>query len=276
MKILNLTETPLAYSNRLNNSPSYPAFCANGQPLKLKYIIENRSYVLPERVLNEAKRLLAHNRNKVPSLLEIHKKIYKPLLKCKTLEEAKTLFPEFENVKNEINFVKNNHYKKIFEERFTQKDFALKMLQEYWGNLCSIKEICEASGLKNRASLEWPLEEINFPKFHNQYKNILLASDKNGTRILAKRVQDFDNINTSRKEKISQTLYARWLGTPEIRQAMSEFATNEGNGYRKMLDKINAGKELSEVEKRMNKGFFKRFWAKYSELKKHKSDLSKK
>ena len=275
MRILNFTDTHSDYNHRLDKSLSDPAFYANGQPLKLKYIVEKRSYVLPERVLNEAKRLLAHNRNKVPSLLEIHKKIYKPLLKCKTLEESKTLFPEFENVKNEINFVKNNHYKKIFEERFTQKDFALKMLQEYWGKLRSIKEICEDSGLKNRASLEWPLEEINFPKFHNQYKNILLASDRNGTRILAKRVQDFDSTDTSRKEKISQALYARWIASTEIRQAMSEFATNEGNGYRKMLDKISAGKELSEVEKRMNKGFFKRFWAKYSELKKHKPDSPK-
>ena len=276
MRILNFTDTHLAYNHRLDKSLSDPAFYANGQPLKLKYIVEKRSYVLPERILTEAKKLLAYNTGKLPSLLEIHRKVYTPLLKCKSLGEAKELFPEFENVREEINFIKNNHYKKIFEERFAREDFALKMLQEYWGKLRSIKEICEDSGLKNRASLEWPLEEINFPKFHNQYKNILLASDRNGTRILAKRVQDFDSTDTSRKEKISQALYARWIASTEIRQAMSEFATNEGNGYRKMLDKISAGKELSEVEKRMNKGFFKRFWAKYSELKKHKSDLSKK
>ena len=250
MRILNLTDKHLPYGSMLKNNFSGIVFGANGQPLKLKYIIENRSYALPERVLIEAKKILTQkNKGKLPSLLEIHHKIYAPLLECKTLEEIKKLYPEFENVKEKIKFVKNNHYKKIFEERFEGEDFALKMLKEYWGKLKSIKEICEASGLKNRASLEWPLKEINFPKFHNQYKNILLASDKNGTRILAQRIYDFDNTDCSRKEKIRAALYTRWLTNP-------------------MLDKISTGKKLNEVEKRMDKGFFKRFWAQYSYLKK--------
>ena len=268
MRILNFTEMYTQNNSRIKNSSTNLVFCAKGQPLKLKYIVENRSYVLPERVLNEAQKLLKYNNRKLPSLLEIHKKIYAPLLKCRTLDEVKELFPEFENVKNEIKFIKNNHYKKEFEERFSGVDFTLKMIKEYWGELKSIKEICEASGLKNRASLEWPLQEINFPKFHNQYKNILLASDINGTKILAQRVQNFDLSDSSRIEKISKALCARWLTIPEIRRAMSEFAASEGCGYRKMLDKISAGKELNEVEKRMDKGFFKRFWAQYSYLKK--------
>lgn len=263
--------------NKLNSINMIPAqnlstinFEAKGQPLNLKYIVENRSYILPDRVLMEAQKILAkHKSSSLPSLLEIHRRVYAPLLKCNTLAQAKEFFKEFENVKEEIKFSKNNHYKKEFEERTAgDESFALKMLKEYWGNLKTIKEICESYGMKNRASLDWPLEQINFPKFHNKYKNLLLASDSEGTKVLAQRIYDYDNQTDSRRTKITKALQARWLANPEIRQAMSEFASNQAPGYRKMLDKLNAGKPLSDAEKRMNKGFFKRFWEEYASLKK--------
>ena len=56
MRILNLTDKHLPYGSMLKNNFSGIVFGANGQPLKLKYIIENRSYALPERVLIEAKK----------------------------------------------------------------------------------------------------------------------------------------------------------------------------------------------------------------------------
>ena len=253
---------------RQRRRTSLVSFGVSGRPLKLKYIVENRSYVIPERVLNEAKKILAEEKSGVlPSLLEIHKKLYKPLLECKTLEQAKELFKEFAEVKEEISFIKNNHYKRDFEERTKGESFALKMLKEYWGELKTLKEITESYGMRNRASLEWPLQQINFPRFHNQYKNILLASDTEGTKVLAKRITDHDKRDSSRREKITKALYARWLSNPNIRQAMSEFASSEGPRYRKILDKISAGIPLTEAEKRINKGFFNRFWAKNSHLK---------
>ena len=255
------------YHNFKSNS-SLVTFGSGGKPLKLKYIVENRSYILPERVLKEAKRVLAEESSeKLPSLLEIHKKIYQPLLQCKTLEEAQALFEEFANVKKDINFVKNNHYKRDFEERTKGEPFALKVLKEYWGELKPLKEISESLGMRNRASLDWPLEQINFPKFHNKYKNLLLASDKEGTKVLAKRITDHDKQDNSRREKITEALQARWLSNPDVRQAMSEFASTEDPCFRKVLDKISAGKPLTEAEKRINKGFFKRFWDKNKHLR---------
>lgn len=256
------------YHNFKSDS-SLVTFGAGGKPLKLKYIVENRSYILPERVLNEAKRILAErNSSNLPSLLEIHRKVYQPLLQCKTLEEAQALFEEFANVKKDINFVKNNHYKRDFEEKTKGEPFALKVLKEYWGELKPLKEISESLGMSNRASLDWPLEQINFPKFHNKYKNLLLASDKEGTKVLAKRITDHDKQDGSRREKITKALQARWLSNPDIRQAMSDFASTESPYYRKVLDKISAGKPLTEAEKRINKSFFNKFWAKNSHLKK--------
>ena len=256
------------YHNSKLDSPLVN-FGAGGNPLKLKYIVENRSYILPERVLNEAKRILAEESSeKLPSLLEIHKKIYQPLLQCKTLEEVQALFEEFANVKENVNFIRNNYYKRAFEEKTKKEPFALKMLKEYWGELKTIKEISESLGMRNRASLDWPLEQINFPKFHNQYRNLLLASDKEGTKVLAKRITDHDKQDGSRREKITKALQARWLSNPDVRQAMSEFASTEDPCFRKVLDKISAGKPLTEAEKRMNKGFFKRFWDKNRHLKK--------
>ncbi len=276
MKIL-FTQLKYNYNNdlALQKKASYTNFQAKGQPLKLQYIVENRDYALPKRVLEEAKKILSQNTSGVlPSLLQIHKEVYAPLLRCKTLDEAKALYPEFSEVKEEIIFIKNNHYKRDFEERTAGENFALKMLKDYWGRLKTLREISQEYGMRNRISLEWPLEQINFPKFHNKYKNILLASDREGTKVLAKRVQDSDLADNSRKEKISASLYERWENNFEVRQAMSDFASEQGPGYRKMLDKVYAKKPLSDVEERMNKGFFKRFWEKYPHLKSKKSGNS--
>lgn len=245
------------------------AFQANGTPLSLRYLVENRSNSIPKRVLDEAKRLLEiESIENLPSLLQIHKDLYAPLLKCKTLDDVKKIFPEFENVKEDISFIKNNHYKRLFEERTAGESFAVKMLQEYWANLKTLKEIAASYGMRNRASLDWPLKQISFPKFENQYKNILLASDNEGTKILAKRVTDYDAKNSSRREKIREANYAKWMASPEIRAAMSEFASKEGACYRKVLDKISSNRPLNPAEKRINKGFFKRFWQAYPHLKK--------
>ena len=92
--------------------------------------------------MDEAKRLLEiESIENLPSLLQIHKDLYAPLLKCKTLDDVKKIFPEFENMKEDISFIKNNHDKRLFEERTAGESFAVKMLQEYWANLKTLKEI---------------------------------------------------------------------------------------------------------------------------------------
>ena len=48
---------------------------------------------------------------------------------------------------------------------------------------------------------------------------------------------------------------------------MSEFAAKEQGFVKKVVMKAISGAKLTEKEQRVNKGFYKRFWAAHPELK---------
>ena len=122
------------YTNNSSGVNS-PSFSAGGKPITLQYIVDKRADLLPPRVLAQAKQLLKDlPPAKQPSLLQLHKELYAPLAECKTLDEAKALFPEFEQIKETVNFSRETVFSRKFRER-TDKDFALKVLKDYWYNL---------------------------------------------------------------------------------------------------------------------------------------------
>ena len=116
-------------SYNLSKTQNQPNFEAKGKPISLEYIVENRSNLLPPRVLEKAQSILRNGRESLKSLKELHLEIYSPLLECKTLNEAKFLYKEFENMDEEVVFQRNSRYAEKFKNH-TDKNFALKMLQE--------------------------------------------------------------------------------------------------------------------------------------------------
>lgn len=285
------------------NSLSFQKY---GKPLDLKYIMEKRSYLLPERVINEIK--LSENSR---SLKDIHLSIYAPLLNCKTLDEVKAIFPEFKGIKDSVEFVRNSTYRKTFEELTENINFPLKILQEYWAKIKTKDEIAKDLGMPGRTSLEWILKQIGFVGYGSNYKTLLEASSKEGNKTIAEktrahnlknpdvmyernkhaaqfcktpeyreaqreRILKYDNEHPERKAKISEANKRTWEQCPEIKKAMSEFAKKESPYVRKVvMDKIK-GKILSEKEIRVDKGFYKRFWQEYPELKQVFADAKKK
>lgn len=289
--------------NKIEKPSIQPSFECRGKPITLEYIVEKRSYLLPERVLKMVKEELAKGVSKLPSLMEIHKSIYEPLLRCKTLEEAQSqeMFPEFKNIKNEVVFERNTRYAREFQER-TDSSFALKMLQEFWANLKTKEQIAKELGMTSRTSLEWPLKQINFVSYPANYKTLLLASDSEGNKKIASkttawnalhpdlmyarnkhaaqackkesyrkahsiRIKEYDKNHPERREKIALASKESWERCPEVRQAMAEFAKHESGYIKKIIMKRFKGEVLTKNELRTSKGFFKRFWQTYPELK---------
>ena len=150
------------YTPKINSKNEHrQSFGARGQALNLKLLVEKHSSLIPPRVLEEAKKLLAKDPNSKISLKQIHLDIYAPLMQCKTLEEAKKLFPEFEVLKDAVIYRRKSKYRKDFETR-TNENFSLKMLQDFWYKLETKETIAEKLGMKSRSSLEWPLKQIRF------------------------------------------------------------------------------------------------------------------
>jgi len=263
--------------------------------------VEKRGHLIPKRVLECAEAMLAKNPNESLSLMQLHKMIYAPLLNCETLEQAQKLFPEFENMKDVVVYQRKSKYRKDFEKR-TDSNFALKMLQEFWCNLKTKEEIAEALGMKSRTSLEWPLKMINFVGYDSNYKTILNASDNKGNELIAskvkawnalhpdlvkarnkhaaqgckteeyraaqsERMKQYDIEHPERREKIGLSSKLTWELCPDVRAAMSEFASKEQTFVKRVVMKAISGAKLTEREQRINKGFYKRFWTAYPELK---------
>lgn len=309
MRILSIPTFNIQNNNYKNTQPTFEA---GGKPITLQYVLEKRSNLLPERVLQAVKAELAKGSSKTRSLLEIHRAIYEPILKYTSLEALKedAAFPEFKDIKPFVLFERNTRYAKEFKVR-TDKNFVLNIIQEYWGNLKTKDEIAQSFGMKNRNSLEWALKQIDFVSFPPNYRTLLRSSDEAGNREIAsktsawnalhpdlmyarnkhaaqgckteeyrkaqaQRMKEYDKEHPERREKISISGKESWAKCPEVRQAMSEFAAQSSSFLRHIVMKRFSGVKLTNKEDRISRGFFKRFWQTHPELKAVYAEAKKK
>ena len=284
-------------------------FKAKGKPLELAYIVEKHADMLPKRVLHQAQNRLKKSFPTQLSLKEIHQQIYSKILNCTTLEKVKELFPEFSKILPEVEFKKDSVYSKNFKEKIPN-NFALRMLQEFWGNLKSKKEVTESLGLKNRTSLDWALKKIGFISYAPNYLKLIQASDVEGNNLIAsktkawntkhpelmqehnkhaaqawkkesnklaqaKRMKEYDKKHPERREKISENMKQAWAICPEIRIALAEFTKNETPYIKDILRKHSQGIKLTKTELQAKKAYYKRFWEKHPEYKKMLADAKR-
>ena len=278
-------------------------FKGRGKPIGLEYIMKNRSYALPPRVHAEVTRVMAGDSKVYPSLLDIHKKVYSSLLECKTLEEAKKLYPEFSAIKEKVEFARDSVYSKRFYTN-TDENFSLTVLKRLWGDFANKEDVAKEFNMKNRTSLDWALKQIDLTDCPSSvYKKILCASDSEGNSLIASkttawnslhpdlmkahnrsaaqackkkeyriaqaaRIKEYDSKNPQRREKISKYAKRVWELCPEVRVAMAKFAENCPNSYIKtcVMKRFN-GQVLTEEEARSCKSFFQKFWNSNPNLK---------
>ena len=296
----------IQYNN--NSFDNFVTFKSHGKPLELKYIVEKRSNLLPNRVLQEAKQILARKEGEMPSLLDLHKEIYSKLKDCQTLTEAQRYYPEFSGIKTDIIAKRNSIVINALNGQ-SIADFALKMLQDVWVNLKNKDDIAQSMGLKSRSSFDWLLKAMNFVQFTPNYKVLLRASDSElNNEISSKtkawnslhpeemrkrnkfaaqackkeeykiaqseRIQKYDKEHPERKEKIAKHSKAMWDLAPEVKSVMANFLN--ANPYVKGLFKKKlSGKRLTTSELRACNGFFKDFWKKNPKLKEKLSNAAK-
>ena len=286
-----------------NTSYNSPAFGAKGCPISLRYIVDKRSYYLPERVLRYARELIARGEDTGVSLLDIHKKIYEPILECKTLAEVKRLFPEFDKVLPVVPCQKRS----INLKSRQTENFGLKVLQDYWGNLMTKDEIAKMLGMPSRGTLDFSLNKINFAGYHHNYRTLLKASDTAGNKNIAdktkawnkanpelrqtlnkhaaqfckkeeyrqaqaQRMFEYDMLHPERRQKISQKSKEMWNRCPEVKTAMCQFSKKQGQYLSILLAKHAKKLPLSETEQIVLNSFFKKFWMAHPEMKKILAD----
>ncbi len=281
-----------------------PNFQRRTTPIDFNYILQNHTAKLPKRVLNRVQELRSQNSTQTPTLKDVHKQIYAPLLECKTLDEAKKLFPEFADITEaNISFKRiTGNIKKLKESGKLEDNFSLKMLQEFWANLKSQDEVAKELGLKDRSAIQWVLQKIGFVNYSSNYKTLLMSSDPETRAIisakttawnaahpdlmLAKnkhaaqfcktpeyreahsiRMKEYDKTHPERREKISAYDKKVWDLCPEIKIAMTNYKNTQSNAVQAILNKQAHKEKLTTEEKRIIKGFYKGFWQNHPELR---------
>lgn len=298
------------FSNNNYTKKQQICFGYRGKPLALKETIIKNERLIPKRVLEKAKYALANFGKNLPSLKDIHLETYAPLLQCKSLDEAKKLFPEFENITENFEYIRASKHRKSIDEQ-NNSNFALRMLQEIWAKLKTKDEIVKDLGFPSRNTLEWPLKKINFVSYSANYKTILNASDPEGNRVIAektraynqkhpekmfaknkkaaqackskeyreaqsKRMKEYDIDNPERIQKIIEHDKLMWSLCPEVRQAMSKFTLDQPLYVRSVLAKRIKGYRLTPKEKLALKGLNEKFWETYPEYKEVLAEANKK
>ena len=130
------------YSNYLPNQPvsDSPSFGA-AKDITLKYVVSKYPHILPERVFEAAKNIInTIPKNKRPTLYDLHLEQYKGLLECRTLNEARNLYPEFREVLDASIF-RNSRSKHLKNLKVSLEDLSLRVLQDYYGRLIPQHEI---------------------------------------------------------------------------------------------------------------------------------------
>ena len=293
---------PYNYTYRQNlKQPSFKGI----KPIDLNYVLKNRAYLLPERVRDKVSEIVKLNLSDVPSLKQVHKEVYAPLLVCNTLNDAKRLFPEFAGMKEAgLVFQRNSgNIKRLNANGHLHDNLSLKLLRDVWVNLKSQDEIAEELGLKGRSALGWVLKKINFVSYSSNYRTLLMSSDPETRALIAakttawntchpdlmykknkhaaqfcktpeyrkahsERMIEYDKLHPERREKIRNFNLEVWKHVPEIKAAMSEFAKSQNVLTKSVMAKEMSGVHLTSFEKRIKKSFYKKFWQSNPDLKK--------
>lgn len=269
----------------------------------LTYVIQKRKHLVPIRIQNEIKKILRTKPATEPTLRDLHLKTYAPLLECKTLDEARNLFPEFREVLDAAIF-ENSPSKNIQEvkKHIQLKDLSLKLLQDTWAKLKTQDEIAQELGLQDGKKLDWFKSKINFVNKDKNYNPLLKVSEPELRKIIAAQTTAYNKAHPEKmfahnkmaaqgckkpenraKQKIRSTqMYIdyphlreqvrlisqmTWDRLPTLKEKMSEFALECPPYTREVLKKMVLKKGLTPAEERIRKKFYKDFWCKYPELR---------
>ena len=158
------------------------------------------------------------------SLYEVHKEYYAPLLDCKTLDEAKELYPEFEDVidAKDINinkFRKDNTFNKIKNGEIrgiSLNDLSLELLKKQYGEVKSTKHEDCYFGINN-TTMDKMFKELNIKKLNRTYYYVLAGSNPDFKELIGNiSKEQWAQDNGTRRQETSERAKTIFY-TPEAR-----------------------------------------------------------
>lgn len=263
--------------------------------INLKYILRNRSHLLPLRMRVEAEKAATME---MPTLKELHERIYKPLMECPTLDKAKKEFPEFDKVV-EFPTVADEvpRLAKILRGQMPLSEVALDCLKKVWSGM-SQEEIAKTYGFSGRAPVSKLCDVLNIPRPNHNYLTLLKTSDEAGNRQVAEASRRHLDIcmknlalanianktpearakhaagiirhyqeHPERREEVSAISKLAWQKCSQIREAKAKYFETLSGYQRSVLKKQASGEPLSVQERRVVSSVHKKFWDEHPEFK---------
>lgn len=270
--------------------------------INLRYIMRNRSHLLPLRVKDAVTDILERGGEELPlgelpTLKEVHTEQYAPLMRAATLDEARA-FPEFAKVLDftEIAQKFSRSAKKIVQI-LPLEDFSLDCIKKIWSGM-SQEEITEYYGFSCRDVLAKICKTLNIPKPEGNYLVLLKTSEEEGNRRvsdLTRRHLDtcMENLKKAnianktpearakhaaaivrhyqehpeKREEVSRISRLAWQKCPQIREAKTEYFLSLSAYQKAVLKKQSSGAPLTAQERRVIAAVHKRFWELHPEFK---------
>lgn len=267
---VNTAEAQEIQNAKLPSTKDYLSF-TGGYSLNLAETIKNldklaekNSHVYPKNIREWAGMVLDSGNAAKKTLVDIHKEYYEALKKCVSLEEVKSKFPEFSDVKSdkEVVFSKNSFGEAVkageLECFDKNEDLSLQILKLYYGEGFSLNDLKKYTDGKD---IYYTMKKLGIPcqnptygyvlKFSDPEYNERLTSEMTYKRRLAldKKAQAEGEpvyiprgpLSKEHREHISEGLQKYWRENPErifdMSEKMKEF-------YRSNLEKRE---ELSRV-----------------------------
>ena len=174
-----------------------PSFCG-GYSLNLAETIENLDKlatkypdIYPKNVREWAGMILEEGNKAKDTLISVHKKLYANVKECFSLEELKTKFPEFKDVKpaSEVDAKEGSLLDEILKgqnEIFNnEEDLSLQLIKLYWGEGFSLNDLKAYAGGRD---LNGIMNKLNIPKVNRNYGHVLKFSDPEYNERLTKQM----------------------------------------------------------------------------------------
>lgn len=271
-------------------------------PISLKYILTRHKSLLPERIQEEARKVLHTNPQKTPTLKKLHQDTYAQLMECQTLDEAKFLFPEFNGVLDATKvFLKaRGNIKTLIQNGQLNENLSLKLLKDFWGELKTHEEIAKEMGLTNRNAVNYIFTKLGIPPFSQNYKTLILSSEPETHAVIAAktkawnaahpdlmrahnkmaaqgnktqcrreassaRMKEYDLNHPERIQKISEYRKEVWATIPDVKEKLKDFISKQSFATRKIIAKDANDEPLTQIEQLMKTILYKKFWETYPE-----------
>lgn len=211
-----------------------PSFCG-GYSLNLAETIENLDKlatkypdIYPKNVREWAGMILEEGNKAKDTLISVHKKLYANVKECFSLEELKTKFPEFKDVKpaSEVDAKEGSLLDEILKgqnEIFNnEEDLSLQLIKLYWGEGFSLNDLKAYAGGRD---LNGIMNKLNIPKVNRNYGHVLKFSDPEYNERLTKQMTQKrrETMDIKAQQQDGEPVYIkRGPLSPEHRQHISE------------------------------------------------------